>query len=428
MTNTKIRAKIDLESKFCKILGSKNDFKGEMKMSSIEYSLELGKLVKKQNLVTGEVTEEWVSFYLADDYSSVGFGARIHIYNNTNKTIKYATFVLYAYNAVGDAVQCERRKKYEAIVKMTGPINPCKRPAEEFGNLWYNKTIEQIVLYKVILEYMDGSSEEILGKDLDLMFKEGSAYLIQCEKDNKTFREEREKREAERKRREAEREKREAEERAKKAKIEAEQKAERKKYEAEREKREAEQKAILEKQEAEEKVAREKREAEERAKKAKIEAEKKAALKKRRIISVAILAVVAIALVIGLVVLPAMNYNASNFSVNVSDIKPEQNSYNQTSVIVYLDVTNNGSKSATTIYGYLTISDKNGNVLSEGEVELGYSFMPIEANSTNTWDLTWTMPTDANSQKIYSGDFNDFVFDFEINEIVFENGKTVTVK
>lgn len=354
-------------------------------MSSIEYSLELGKLVKKQNLVTGEVTEEWVSFYLADDYSSVGFGARIHIYNNTNKTIKYATFVLYAYNAVGDAVQCERRKKYEAIVKMTGPINPCKRPAEEFGNLWYNKTIEQIVLYKVILEYMDGSSEEILGKDLDLMFKEGSAYLIQCEKDNKTFREE-------------------------------------------REKREAEQKAIREKQEAEEKVAREKREAEERAKKAKIEAEKKAALKKRRIISVAILAVVAIALVIGLVVLPAMNYNASNFSVNVSDIKPEQNSYNQTSVIVYLDVTNNGSKSATTIYGYLTISDKNGNVLSEGEVELGYSFMPIEANSTNIWDLTWTMPTDANSQKIYSGDFNDFVFDFEINEIVFENGKTVTVK
>lgn len=361
-------------------------------MSSIEYSLKLGKILRKQNLLTGEVTEEWDEFYELDDHPTVAFGARMHIYNNTNKIIKYATFVLCAYNAVGDAVQCERRKKYEAIVKMTGPITPCANTMVDFGNLWYNNTIKHIVLYKVVLEYMDGSSEEILGKNLDLMFKEGSAYMIQVEKDNERSRE----RQAEAK--------------------------------AAREKREAEERAIREKREAEQKAIREKREAEERAKKAKIEAEKKVALKKRRIISVAILAVVAIALVIGLVVLPAMNYNASNFSVNVSDIKPEQNSYNQTSVIVYLDVTNNGSKSATTIYGYLTISDKNGNVLSEGEVELGYSFMPIEANSTNTWDLTWTMPTDANSQKIYSGDFNDFVFDFEINEIVFENGKTVTVK
>ena len=86
MTNTKIRAKIDLESKFCKILGSKNDFKGEMKMSSIEYRLELGKLLRKQNLVTGEVTEEWETYYADLGYDcnpSVGFGAYIHIYNNT---------------------------------------------------------------------------------------------------------------------------------------------------------------------------------------------------------------------------------------------------------------------------------------------------------------------------------------------------------
>ena len=229
-------------------------------MSSIEYDLELGKILRKQNLVTGEVTEEWDGFYKWDDHPTVAFGARMRIYNNTNKIIKYATFVLYAYNAVGDAVQCERRKKYEAIIKMTGPINPCERPEEKFGNLWYNNTIRQIAIAKVILEYMDGSSEEILGKDLGLMHSEGSAYSIQVEKDNKKFREA-------------------------------------------RAKREAEEKAAREKREAEARVARAKREAEEKAKKAKLEEEqKKRTFKNRiknRILLIAIIAVIVIAIIAG---------------------------------------------------------------------------------------------------------------------------------
>lgn len=129
--------------------------------------------------------------------NSVG-GAELDLVwkNMSDKTIKYITFTMMPYNAVGDLVKCEIRDTSIANCKVTGPIekttfenrdvafridtdtgfftyyfpnldDPEKFDLTKFGRLdswdplWYNNTVETAKCTNIKIEYMDGSVIEL---------------------------------------------------------------------------------------------------------------------------------------------------------------------------------------------------------------------------------------------------------------------------
>lgn len=137
--------------------------------------------------------------YLSDVDSFGGIEIEIIWQNTSNKTIKYITFSVIPYNAVGDVVSCDISDKTTANCKVTGPIEKStlenaevayKIPTEntrgyyslgfqtdygypegfdlnKFGNIdiwgpvWYNNSIETIKITGIKIEYMDGSIIEL---------------------------------------------------------------------------------------------------------------------------------------------------------------------------------------------------------------------------------------------------------------------------
>ena len=144
------------------------------------------------------------------EINSVG-GAKPRIFwrNDSGKIIKYITFTAVPYNAVGDIVSSSIGNTTYANLKITGPIEPTTwktRDADNYidGNIiymsglndngsryyyvfhqfqpiqipesehrklffcayfdpiWYNGTIRKIVITKINVEYMDGTTETIV--------------------------------------------------------------------------------------------------------------------------------------------------------------------------------------------------------------------------------------------------------------------------
>ena len=120
--------------------------------------------------------------------------------NMSDKTIKYITFTLMPYNAVGDLVKCEIRNSSIANCKVTGPIEKTtienadralyrtepddpqpyyfvfiydldkddpKYDLTKFGRydgwdaIWYNNTVKTVRYTNIKIEYMDGSVVEL---------------------------------------------------------------------------------------------------------------------------------------------------------------------------------------------------------------------------------------------------------------------------
>lgn len=97
--------------------------------------------------------------------------------NTSNKTVKYATFYWYPYNAVGDVMHCRTRtarRGRAAGGTVTGPIKPGQ--TDGYGSrwecLWYNSTIKKAYLYEIELEYMDGTSKTIDRHSIKHVYKE----------------------------------------------------------------------------------------------------------------------------------------------------------------------------------------------------------------------------------------------------------------
>lgn len=143
----------------------------------------------------------------AFDVDSVG-GIKPKIYwrNDSGKTIKYITFTAVPYNAVGDIVASSIGNRTYVNLKITGPIAPADKafyeggryidnghywwvytrkdgslgtgttngsgdiPKSEYNKIfdcsyfdpvWYNNTIHRVVITKIYVEYMDGTTETI---------------------------------------------------------------------------------------------------------------------------------------------------------------------------------------------------------------------------------------------------------------------------
>lgn len=83
--------------------------------------------------------------------------------NKSNKTIKYVTFKVTPYNAVGDAQYCAIRNYSQVSVQVTGPINSGKTYGDDkvWENAWYNNTITNAKLNEIDIIYMDNSTDTI---------------------------------------------------------------------------------------------------------------------------------------------------------------------------------------------------------------------------------------------------------------------------
>ena len=120
-------------------------------------SIELGRVLPKTN--------------------SVGGVSASHLfYNASGKEMKYITFTYVPYNSVKDMVTCTVSKKSKASGRLTGPVAPGYFDVIEWDNLWYNPTVSRILIDEVYIEYMDGTTETIDGKDIVDVNDPNSSY------------------------------------------------------------------------------------------------------------------------------------------------------------------------------------------------------------------------------------------------------------
>ena len=94
--------------------------------------------------------------------------------NNTDKTIKYATFWFTPYNNVNDAVRCSIKGSSLDGVRDTGPVAPGGMKTDLlWENAWYNYSITRATLSHVYVEYMDGTEEKIPASEVSFSVPEG---------------------------------------------------------------------------------------------------------------------------------------------------------------------------------------------------------------------------------------------------------------
>jgi hypothetical protein len=93
-----------------------------------------------------------------------GIDVSIYFINISEKTIKYVTFEVIPYNAVGDVVASEIGGEITAYLKETGPIESGKAnitPSTSWSGwkaVWYNPTVKCIEIVGIEVIFMDGAT------------------------------------------------------------------------------------------------------------------------------------------------------------------------------------------------------------------------------------------------------------------------------
>lgn len=113
-------------------------------------------------------------WYRRPDPDSGYCGVRFSIKNNSNKTFKYAHIEFIPYNRVHDIAQhCS-----ESVMSVTGPLAPQKSTVLiKNDHLWKSTDISYVSISKVLIEYMDGTQEIIMGRDIDDKVGTPSCYI-----------------------------------------------------------------------------------------------------------------------------------------------------------------------------------------------------------------------------------------------------------
>ena len=117
----------------------KSKFKCKVKVKKIA-EVQLTDFGFEKNIVNG--IEPWFTFK-----------------NNTNKTIKYITATVYAYNRVGDPARCEIHGVNYSNLRFVGPIKKHKSRYYEKDAILYNGTTKKIIMKKITVQFMDGSTK-----------------------------------------------------------------------------------------------------------------------------------------------------------------------------------------------------------------------------------------------------------------------------
>lgn len=116
-----------------------------------------------------ENSVEIIDCHLSSPNSVGGCDLSISFRNVSPKTIKYISFGVDFYNAVGDIVPCEIRG-YGFYAKVTGPIDNLY---SGYTATWdcpiYNWSARSAKIDYIYIEYMDGTTIEIKEKNLYLI-------------------------------------------------------------------------------------------------------------------------------------------------------------------------------------------------------------------------------------------------------------------
>ena len=152
----------------------------------------------------------------------------------------------------------------------------------------------------------------------------------------------------------------------------------------------------------------------------------RAAEKRRTVLAVAI-PIVAVTLAVLLVAAAAVifvvvrsaQYSAKNVEFRFLDKVNESYDDDYVRVVFDIDIVNGGKKNIRYVEGYLTVKDRDGNVLTSGTADFSGE---MHAESTSGWDLTWRMNRRADSETVWNTEYEDLEIFFRITEIRFEDG------
>lgn len=107
------------------------------------------------------------SYYLSSANSAGGRDVHFNYQNLSDKTIKYLSFKVSFYNAVGDPAFCEIRDRCTFTGRDTGPIKPNGYGSDGYWDcVIYNYQAKKMELNQIEIEYMDGSTLRIGEGDL----------------------------------------------------------------------------------------------------------------------------------------------------------------------------------------------------------------------------------------------------------------------
>ncbi len=140
-----------------------------IKQKQIEDSL------KVVELETFKSSIEIIKYYTSKPNSAGGVDCNIIWKNLSEKTVKYIWFTVVPYNAVNDRVKGEHdyNSNGEKNVKVTGPIksNQINGNGTYWDCLWYNWTIDYMLITSIEIEYLDGT--KIYTSDINIIEKLG---------------------------------------------------------------------------------------------------------------------------------------------------------------------------------------------------------------------------------------------------------------
>ena len=110
-----------------------------------------------------------VTFTLSSSNSVGGRDVTFFYTNKSPKIIKYLEWEACFKNAVGDLVRCDVRDYMIYVGKDTGPVKTNHRSGGYWGTVIYNYSATKVLLFKIRIDYIDGSSLEIKGEELKLI-------------------------------------------------------------------------------------------------------------------------------------------------------------------------------------------------------------------------------------------------------------------
>ena len=150
--------------------GSEEDLAAQEYLPQALEQIEQERAAEEQRLKdTIRVRRVWTS----NPDSAGGVELYINFTNMSDKTIKYVTFGVKLYNAVGDVVECKYDNALFGVYycKDTGPYEKGEGLS---GTSWhwgdfYNWDIDHAELVSVEIEYMDGTETEIDGDDIGII-------------------------------------------------------------------------------------------------------------------------------------------------------------------------------------------------------------------------------------------------------------------
>lgn len=155
-----------------KIAKEKQELDSIRRLKVMQASIILNKYSEdKQALVKAGMPIEIEYLYTSEPNSAGGTDLNFRLKNISAKTIKYISVTGYPINAVKDKCFCSIRRYSQVARRGIGPIEEGETAEYKWDNVWYNHTIDKYIPISINIQYMNGSSINIIGEKLKKIIK-----------------------------------------------------------------------------------------------------------------------------------------------------------------------------------------------------------------------------------------------------------------